>query len=175
MTQERLVEKTRKLLAKWGVLGEEADKFITDLTDASEDDEVEVEEETTETIDAPEEEKVEEKEEVVEEETPTKELGEEETETTEEEEVVEEETETATEEAKEEVVEHEEEDVPKWDSVDARFTALDGEILELKNIINELRERVEGGAFGTTGKLPPQEDDEWEGVHTKAYFKNKRF
>lgn len=175
MTQERLVEKTRKLLAKWGVTDEEADRFIAELNEASDDEEVveetEIEEatETEETAEAPiEEEAVEE---VVEEEAPI-----EETETTEEEtieEAVEEETapEVVEEEAKEEVIEHAEDDLAKWDAINAKTTALEGEIATLKGIIDELRERVEGGAFGTTAKLPPADEDEWEGVHTKAYFK----
>lgn len=176
MTQERLVEKTRKLLAKWGVTDEEAERFIAELNDASEDEEVveetEIEEEATETeetAEAPiEEEAVEE---VVEEEAPI-----EETETTEEEtieEAVEEETapEVVEEEAKEEVIEHAEDDLAKWDAINAKTTALEGEIATLKGIVDELRERVEGGAFGTTAKLPPADEDEWEGVHTKAYFK----
>lgn len=161
MTKERLVEKTRKLLAKWGVSEEEAERFIADLDEASEDEEVveetEIEEatETEETEIAPEEEEVEEK---VEEEEPV-----EEEETTEPEETIEE--------AKEEVAEHAEADAPKWDDVYAKLNAYAGEIATLKGIINELRDRVEGGAFGTTAKLPPAEDDEWEGVHTKAYFR----
>lgn len=175
MTQERLVEKTRKLLAKWGVVDEEAERFIAELNEASEDEEVveetEIEEatETEETAEAPiEEEAVEE---VVEEEAPI-----EEAETTEEEtieEAVEEETapEVVEEEAKEEVIEHAEDDLAKWDAINAKTTALEGEIATLKGIIDELRERVEGGAFGTTAKLPPADEDEWEGVHTKAYFK----
>lgn len=175
MTKERLVEKTRKLLAKWGVSEEEAERFIADLDEASEDEEVveetEIEEatETEETTDAPiEEEVVEEK---VEEEAPV-----EEEETTEPEETIEEAVEEETapevvEEAKEEVAEHAEADAPKWDDVYAKLDAYAGEIATLKGIINELRDRVEGGAFGTTAKLPPAEDDEWEGAHTKAYFR----
>lgn len=181
MTQERLVEKTRKLLAKWGVTDEEAERFIAELNEASEDEEVveeteteieeatETEETETETEIAPEEEEVEEK---VEEEAP---VEEEETTETEEtiEEAVEEETapEVVEEEAKEEVVEHEEADADKWEASNSKFVALEGEIATLKDIINELRDRVEGGAFGTTAKLPPADEDEWEGVHTKAYFK----
>lgn len=166
MTKERLVEKTRKLLAKWGVSEEEVERFIADLDEASEEEEevveeTEIEEATeTETTDAPvEEEVVEEK---VEEEEPV-----EEEETTEPKEAIEE----VVEEAKEEVVEHAEADAPKWDDVYAKLNAYAGEIAELKGIINELRDRVEGGAFGTTAKLPPAEDDEWEGAHTKAYFR----
>lgn len=159
MTKERLVEKTRKLLAKWGVSEEEAERFIADLDEASEDEEEVVEEteieEATETEPeteiAPEEEKVEEEAPVEEEEA------------TEPEETIEE--------AKEEVAEHAEADAPKWDDVYAKLDAYAGEIAELKGIINELRDRVEGGAFGTTAKLPPAEDDEWEGAHTKAYFR----
>lgn len=152
MTKERLVEKTRKLLAKWGVSEEEANKFIADLNDASEDEEEVVEEK-------------------VEEEAPV-----EEEETTEPEETIEEAVEEETapevvEEAKEEVAEHAEADAPKWDDVYAKLNAYAGEIAELKGIINELRDRVEGGAFGTTAKLPPADDDEWEGAHTKAYFR----
>lgn len=177
MTKERLVEKTRKLLEKWGVKGDEADKFIADLEAEDEEEvveETEIEEATeeteTETEIAPEEEEVEEK--VEEEVAPV----EEETTETEEtiEEAVEEETapEVVEEEAKEEAVEeHEEADKGKWEATESKFTALDGEIATLKEIINELRDRVEGGAFGTTAKLPPMDDDEWEGEHTKAYFK----
>lgn len=179
MTKDRLVEKTRKLLEKWGVKGEEADKFIADLEAEDEEvvEETEIEEaetETEETTDAPiEEEVVEDK---VEEEAPVEEDETTETEETIEEEVVEEETTPEVEEeAKEEVVEHEEGDKDKWENAEAKFIALGGEIAELKKIVEGLRDRVEGGAFGTTGKLPPQEDDEWEGEHTKAYFKNKRF
>lgn len=178
MTKERLVEKTRKLLAKWGVSEDEAERFIADLDEASEDEEEVVEEteieEATETEEpeteiAPEEE-VEEK---VEEEKP---VEEEETETTEPEETIEEAVEEETapevvEEAKEEVAEHAEADAPKWDDVYAKLNAYAGEIATLKGIINELRDRVEGGAFGTTAKLPPADDDEWEGAHTKAYFR----
>lgn len=152
MTKERLVEKTRKLLAKWGVSEEEAERFIADLDEASEDEEEVVEEK-------------------VEEEAPV-----EEEETTEPEETIEEAVEEETapevvEEAKEEVAEHAEADAPKWDDVYAKLNAYAGEIAELKGIINELRDRVEGGAFGTTAKLPPADDDEWEGAHTKAYFR----
>ena len=175
MTKERLVEKTRKLLAKWGVSEEEAERFIADLDEASEDEEEVVEEteieEATETEPeteiAPEEEVVEEK---VEEEEPVEEEATEPEETIEE--AVEEETAPeVVEEAKEEVAEHAEADAPKWDDVYAKLNAYAGEIAELKGIINELRDRVEGGAFGTTAKLPPAEDDEWEGAHTKAYFR----
>lgn len=175
MTKERLVEKTRKLLAKWGVSEEEAERFIADLDEASEDEEVveetEIEEATEdeETTDAPIEE------EVVEEKVEEEALVEEE-ETTEPEETIEEAVEEETapevvEEAKEEVAEHAEADAPKWDDVYAKLNAYAGEIAELKGIINELRDRVEGGAFGTTAKLPPADDDEWEGAHTKAYFR----
>lgn len=172
MTKERLVEKTRKLLEKWGVKGDEADKFIADLEAEDEEEvveETEIEETETEkpeTEIAPEEEEVEEEAPVEEEET---------TETEETiEEAVEEETapEVVEDEAKEEAVEeHEEADKGKWEASDAKFTALEGEIATLKEIINELRDRVEGGAFGTTAKLPPMDEDEWEGEHTKAYFK----
>lgn len=175
MTKERLVEKTRKLLAKWGVSEEEAERFIADLDEASEDEEVveetEIEEatETEETTDAPvEEEVVEEK---VEEEAPVEEEEATEPEETIEEAVEEETAPEVVEEAKEEVAEHAEADAPKWDDVYAKLNAYAGEIATLKGIINELRDRVEGGAFGTTAKLPPAEDDEWEGVHTKAYFR----
>ena len=176
MTKERLVEKTRKLLAKWGVSEEEAERFIADLDEASEDEEEVVEEteieeatETEETTDAPvEEEVVEEK---VEEEAPVEEEEATETEETIEEAVEEETAPEVVEEAKEEVAEHAEADAPKWDDVYAKLDAYAGEIATLKGIINELRDRVEGGAFGTTAKLPPAEDDEWEGVHTKAYFR----
>lgn len=168
MTKERLVEKTRKLLEKWGVKGDEADKFIADL-EAEDEEEVveETEIEETETEIAPEEEEVEE------EEAPVEETETTETEETIEEEAVEEETapEVVEEEAKEEVVEHEEADADKWEASNSKFTALEGEIATLKEIINELRDRVEGGAFGTTAKLPPMDEDEWEGEHTKAYFK----
>lgn len=174
MTKERLVEKTRKLLEKWGVKGDEADKFIADLEAEDEEvvEETEIEEtETEETTDAPiEEEVVEEK---VEEEAPVEEEEATETEETIEE-AVEEETapEVVEDEAKEEAVEeHEEADKGKWEASDAKFVALEGEIATLKEIINELRDRVEGGAFGTTAKLPPMDEDEWEGEHTKAYFK----
>lgn len=171
MTKERLVEKTRKLLAKWGVSEEEAERFIADLDEASEDEEEVVEEteieeatETEETEIAPEEEEVEEEAPVEEEET------------TEPEETIEEAVEEETapevvEEAKEEVAEHAEADASKWDDVYAKLNAYAGEIATLKGIINELRDRVEGGAFGTTAKLPPADDDEWEGAHTKAYFR----
>ena len=176
MTKERLVEKTRKLLAKWGVSEEEAERFIADLDEASEDEEEVVEEteieEATETEPeteiAPEEEEVEEK---VEEEAPVEEEEATEPEETIEEAVEEETAPEVVEEAKEEVAEHAEADAPKWDDVYAKLTAYAGEIATLKGIINELRDRVEGGAFGTTAKLPPAEDDEWEGAHTKAYFR----
>ena len=176
MTKERLVEKTRKLLAKWGVSEEEAERFIADLDEASEDEEEVVEEteieEATETEPeteiAPEEEEVEEK---VEEEAPVEEEEATEPEETIEEAVEEETAPEVVEEAKEEVAEHAEADAPKWDDVYAKLNAYAGEIAELKGIINELRDRVEGGAFGTTAKLPPAEDDEWEGAHTKAYFR----
>jgi hypothetical protein len=52
MTKERLVEKTRKLLEKWGVKGDEADKFIADLEAEDEEEvveETEIEEATEET------------------------------------------------------------------------------------------------------------------------------
>lgn len=70
--------------------------------------------------------------------------------------------------------EHEEKQEEQDDAQEARILALESELTNIKELFEELRQKVEGGTFGAAAQLPPQDgDDEWVGAHTRAYFNRK--
>ena len=65
----------------------------------------------------------------------------------------------------------EEEADAEKDALKAELESVRGELGDLKALFEELRQKVEGGSFGASSQLPPQDgDEEWVGAHTRAYF-----